>query len=103
VVKKATGDLKFYNFFQQEYSHKKKKNKKKTLYIHSQAWWCIPIIPAVGQQEDLKFQASMDYEARLCLKEKVKQTKNCVSWHTLVISANGDGSRMGEEVVGGLL
>jgi hypothetical protein len=38
------------------------------------AWWYMPIIPALGmlREEDLKFQPSLGYTVRLCLKKKKK-------------------------------
>jgi hypothetical protein len=36
--------------------------------IRSQAWWCTPVIQALGRQEDCEFQASLSYIVRHCLK-----------------------------------
>jgi hypothetical protein len=46
---------------------KKQKQNKTKKPTRSQAWWCRPVIPALKtlRQEDLKFQASLDYKLRL--------------------------------------
>jgi hypothetical protein len=43
----------------------------------SQVWWCTPVILALGRlrQEDCKFEASLDYGMRLCLKKKKSRFK----------------------------
>jgi hypothetical protein len=47
---------------------------------HSWAWWYTPVIPALrkAQQEDCKFEASLDYIVRPCLKTTTitKQNQN---------------------------
>jgi hypothetical protein len=39
-----------------------------------QVWWCTPVISALGRlkQEDLEFEANLDYRVRPCLKKKKK-------------------------------
>jgi hypothetical protein len=41
----------------------------------SQAWWCIPVIPALGplRQKNLEFEASLGYIARLSQNKKRKK------------------------------
>jgi hypothetical protein len=43
-------------------------------YSKSLAWWCIPVIPALEKQrqEDQKFETSLGYIVRSCLKTKQK-------------------------------
>jgi hypothetical protein len=40
-----------------------------------QAWWHIPVIPALGRQrqEDGVFETSLGYNSKTCLKETKKQ------------------------------
>jgi hypothetical protein len=54
---------------------KKKKQPNFKMSKGSWAWWCVPAIPALQRlrQEDHKFQASLNYTAIPCLKNK--QTK----------------------------
>jgi hypothetical protein len=51
---------------------KKKKRKKEKNSQRGQAWWYTPVIPALGRlrQEDLEFEASMDYIAKPNLQKK---------------------------------
>jgi hypothetical protein len=45
-------------------------------------WWHLPVIPALGRlrQEELEFEASLDYTARSCLK-KLKTKNKKVGWN----------------------
>jgi hypothetical protein len=51
--------------------HKRKK-------CHIQAWWHMPVIPALRRlrQEDCTVRASLGCILRHCLKNKTKQNKN---------------------------
>jgi hypothetical protein len=42
--------------------------------VISQAWWHVPIIPAIGRlrQKDCEFEANLGSTARPCLKNKIK-------------------------------
>jgi hypothetical protein len=47
------------------------------ILLSCQVWWCMPIIPAFRRwrQEKPKFQASLGYIFRDCLKKKKKKKK----------------------------
>jgi fumarate reductase subunit C len=49
---------------------------KKILFLR-QVWWCILVILALGKlrEEDRKFEASLDYKARPCLRKKRNEKK----------------------------
>ena len=48
----------------------------------SWTWWYMTITPALGKlkQEDMKFEVSMRYIVRLCLKKKKKSKKKERVW-----------------------
>jgi hypothetical protein len=47
-----------------------------------QVWWCTPVISALGRlkQEDLEFEANLDYRVRPCLKKKKIQNQINKKW-----------------------
>jgi hypothetical protein len=52
------------------------KSQSNTSYVVSCAWWCTSIIPVLLKQENGKFQASLGYIVKLCLKKtKAKKKK----------------------------
>jgi hypothetical protein len=60
----------------------KTKQKSKRL-LQSQAWWYMPVIPALGRlrQEDLVFEASLSYIVKLCVKKSKPKPANQTKRH----------------------
>jgi hypothetical protein len=51
-------------------------NKHLLEITYFQGWWLMPVIPVLGKlrQADSKFEASLGYKVRPCLKIKQKKT-----------------------------
>jgi hypothetical protein len=49
------------------------------------AWWFIPVIPALGRLrwEDHKFETSLDYRVRSCVKNNKRPPEKTKQKHTV--------------------